>query len=100
MPTFLEDSQDYWKTDAAMRGLHKAMLKMPWPDCSKDDSEDEGGGGDRRKRSRSAKGQYGRPNKRRGVSEMDLMNSSLRSPGSSSTSGRSSTGGSSKSSPS
>jgi hypothetical protein len=46
MLTFLENSTLYWETTNATKGLHKAMAKMKWPQCSKNCSEDEDSGGD------------------------------------------------------
>jgi hypothetical protein len=53
MSVFLKESGQYWDSTNAQRGLHKAMVKMVWPDCE-DDSEDEGGEGRTRKRKRRA----------------------------------------------
>ena len=90
MSYHLSKATKYWETDNAMRGLHKAMTKIQWPMCTTDDSEDEGGGGDRQKRPLSASSQ----NKRRMSGQRSFLDESSKSPRSTST------GGSSKSSPS
>jgi hypothetical protein len=90
---WIEESKKYWDTQAAVKGLHKAMIKMKWQQCTEDDTDDEGG--DRMKRPTSATGKSHQARKRsRGGSEKGSMDDTSRSPGSTST------GSSSKSSPS
>ena len=64
---FLKESRQYWDSTNAQRGLHKAMLKMVWPQCEDEDSEDEGGDGRKRKRKRPASEENDRSNKTGGA---------------------------------
>ena len=61
MHIHLQVARSYWETEAAMRGLHRAISKMKWPQCVNEDSEDKGR--DRQKRPRSASEKNGGPSK-------------------------------------
>jgi hypothetical protein len=88
---WLAEAQEYWETEAAIKGLHRALVKMKWPQCTDEDTEDEGGGGDRMKRKRPERSRLNGTDKRpKGGSERDAMNDTLKSPSSSSTAGSSS----------
>jgi hypothetical protein len=64
---------------------------MKWPQCTDEDTEDEGGGGDRMKRKRPESSRRNGTDKRpKGGSEKDAMNDALKSPSSNSTAGSSS----------